>query len=59
MGHHYDRLDLTAEESSSGGITINPGPLVAALTRMVRAVIAQPTCLLPEVVRDVYFEAKE
>ena len=59
MGHHYNRLDLTTAESSSNGITINPGPLEAALTRMVRAIIALPTCLLPEVVDDVYFDAKE
>jgi hypothetical protein len=57
MGHHYDRIDLDQSESSSVGASILIRPLVTKVKSMIMKLIDIPTCLLPEVVDDPYFES--
>ena len=56
MGIHYSRLDLTSDESSSDGVTINSGPLLSMLQQLIYTTIERPTCILPEVYYNPYFE---
>jgi hypothetical protein len=56
MGIHYDRLDLTAGESSSNGVTIHAEPLLNKLLQLIDVTIEKPTCILPEVYNNPYFE---
>ncbi len=56
MGIHYSRLDLTAGESSPNGVTVNSGPLLNKILQLIYMTIEKPTCILPEVYYNPYFE---
>lgn len=57
MGHHYDRIDLEVSECSPDGAKIQIRPLVTKVRSMIMKLIDIPTCILPEVVDDPYFES--
>ena len=56
MGIHYDRIDISESNSNPNGATVPPDEIAMKLTEMISTIMSKPTCLLPEVMNDPYFE---
>ena len=56
MGIYYDRIDISESNSNSNGATVPTEELAQKLTEMITTIMSKPTCLIPEVITDPYFE---
>ncbi len=57
MGIHYDRLNITSELASTKfGATVDVILLQKKVIELVSQVVNNPSCVLPSVVNNPYFE---
>jgi hypothetical protein len=57
MGLRYERLDLSNEQSSSGGATVPSDRLTHLVREMSLEMVAKPSCVLSSVVKDPFFDS--
>jgi hypothetical protein len=56
MGIHYDRMDLSAQNSLSNGATVPVSQLISKIDSMIKRVREQPSCVHPDVMKNPYLE---
>jgi hypothetical protein len=59
MGLRYRRVELSSGESLTGGVRIDLGKLVAAVSEMVEEVKGEASCVLPEVLQGPFLTHKD
>lgn len=57
MGLHYHRMELNAAASGSHGARLPVSILVQHVTELLDAAVATPSCVLPTVLSDPYFDS--
>ncbi len=57
LGLHYQRMELTSSQSMSTGANIPPSALKNMVQDMVKKIVDKPTCVLPSVFDDPYFDS--
>ena len=55
MGHYYSRLDL-ANRPTDRGSFVPPDQLKSTVENIIGSILQQPTCVLPSVLTDPFFE---
>lgn len=56
MGLHYSRMELSGSESSGHGCSVSPVALKDMVVGMMSEIATQPSCILPSVLEDPYFD---
>jgi hypothetical protein len=56
MGHHYKDMFLSGADSGSDGATVSPSLLKEKVVELISAIKNSPTCVLPTVISDPYFD---
>jgi hypothetical protein len=54
MGHYYERLDLTSQESTSGGGIIPTSKLVGIVRGLMNKISASSSCLIESTVSNPF-----
>lgn len=57
MGHHYERLELSAANSGGNGGTVPPDELLQLAKSMLKRMEEKPSCVLPSVISDPHFSS--
>ena len=55
MGISYDRIDISAVQSHTNGATVPTAELSSKLEAMISQILQKPTCIIPDVLTDPYF----
>ena len=53
MGHHYERIMLNGDDGSK----VATPALLDTVNQVLRKILEQPTCVLPTVLGDPYFDS--
>jgi hypothetical protein len=56
MGIHYDRYDLSSDNSQGNGGYVPVDGLVGKLKTMIDNIVGKPTCIRKEVIENPYFD---
>jgi capsular polysaccharide biosynthesis protein len=57
MGINYQRMDLGSKESQSSGAIVTASLLKSEVEKMIDAILHKPSCILPSVLEDPYFDS--
>lgn len=57
MGMHYQRMELRPDDSQSSGATVSVSALKSEIVKMMGSIRTKPTCVLPSVMDDPYFDS--